>query len=160
MSRYCEKDETTVLSHVALKIFIVIYSPKATGFGETAQDERKSQQQEENNQSVYLFHVCHPVGLNEGYMCHPWTHSTPLVMYTCGTVFITMALWRGNSNWPRILSIQCHHKLPQFLSSDSVQPSLEKYRTIYPRDLHLKFTLNVNHKMENMFVRSCIVALG
>ena len=70
MSRYCEKDETTVLSHVALKIFIVIYSPKATGFGETAQDERKSQQQEENNQSVYLFHVCHPVGLNEDYMCN------------------------------------------------------------------------------------------
>ena len=90
----------------------------------------------------------------------PWTHSTPLVMYTCGTVFITMALWRGNSNWPRILSIQCHHKLPRFLSSDSVQPSLEKYRTIYPRDLHLTFTLNVNHKMENMFLRSCIVAVG
>ena len=159
MSRYCEKDETTILPHVALKIFIVIYSPKATGFRETAQDERKSQQQEENNQSVYLFHVGHSVSLNEGYMCNPMTHSTHLVMYTCICFYYYGPLERQlklaknpvNSTSSQTPSISFFWLCPTILRE--IQNNL-------PKSLHLTFTLNVDHKMKNMFLRSCILAEG
>jgi hypothetical protein len=57
-SLLCEKNKTTVTSQIPIIIFIILYSPKTTRFSQTAQDERKLQEQEGGSEITQLLHVC------------------------------------------------------------------------------------------------------
>ena len=54
----CKKDKTTVILQISIIIFTILYPPKATGFSQTAQDERKQQEPTGNSESTQLLHVC------------------------------------------------------------------------------------------------------
>jgi hypothetical protein len=57
-SLVCEKNKTAVTSQISIIIFITLYPPKAIGFSQTVQDERKLQEWEGNSESMQLLHVC------------------------------------------------------------------------------------------------------
>lgn len=54
----CKKDKTTVILQISIIIFTILYPPKAIGFSQTAQDERKQQEPKGNSESTQLLHVC------------------------------------------------------------------------------------------------------